>query len=192
MLCKQLPAWSKFKFCLLELSGIFSFSWIFSIHSWLNLQFWNLRFISINCYLNKAVLKKEKDETFLMEQLIGIHLPMQGTRVRFLVQEDYTCRGATKPPCSTTTEPELSGPKTTATKPNHPRASAPQQEAITARTPCTTRKSSSHSPQLKKAHAQQQRPSTAKINKMKRRWWNIFKTEPYSVEKTGDDGYINC
>ena len=63
-----------------------------------------------------------------MEQLIGIHLPMQGTRVRFLVQEDYTCRGATKPPCSTTTEPELSGPKTTATKPNHPRASAPQQE----------------------------------------------------------------
>ena len=27
----------------------------------------------------------------------GVHLPMQGTRVRALVQEDPTCHGATKP-----------------------------------------------------------------------------------------------
>ena len=28
---------------------------------------------------------------------VKIHLPLQGTRVRALVQEDPTCRGATKP-----------------------------------------------------------------------------------------------
>ena len=28
---------------------------------------------------------------------VKIHLPMQGTRIRSLVQEDPTCRGATKP-----------------------------------------------------------------------------------------------
>ena len=32
-----------------------------------------------------------------MAQWLRIHLPMQGTRVRALVQEDPTCRGATKP-----------------------------------------------------------------------------------------------
>ena len=32
-----------------------------------------------------------------MAQWLKIHLPMQGTRVRALVQEDPTCRGATKP-----------------------------------------------------------------------------------------------
>ena len=30
---------------------------------------------------------------------LRIYLPMQGTRVRSLVQEDSTCRGATKPMC---------------------------------------------------------------------------------------------
>ena len=33
----------------------------------------------------------------LVAQWLRIHLPMQGTRVRALVQEDPTCRGATKP-----------------------------------------------------------------------------------------------
>ena len=33
----------------------------------------------------------------LVAQLVRIHLPMQGTRVRALVLEDPTCRGATKP-----------------------------------------------------------------------------------------------
>ena len=32
-------------------------------------------------------------------QWLRIHLPMQGTWVRALVQEDPTCRGATKPVC---------------------------------------------------------------------------------------------
>ena len=35
--------------------------------------------------------------TSLVVQWLRIHLPMQGTRVRTLVQEDPTCRGATKP-----------------------------------------------------------------------------------------------
>ena len=33
----------------------------------------------------------------LVAQWLRIYLPMQGTRVRSLVQEDPTCRGATKP-----------------------------------------------------------------------------------------------
>ena len=35
--------------------------------------------------------------TSLMAPWLGIRLPMQGTRVRALVREDPTCRGATKP-----------------------------------------------------------------------------------------------
>ena len=37
--------------------------------------------------------------TSLMAQWVRIRLPMQGTRVRALVWEDPTCRGATKPVC---------------------------------------------------------------------------------------------
>ena len=33
----------------------------------------------------------------LVAQWLRIHLPMQGTRVRALVRENPTCRGATKP-----------------------------------------------------------------------------------------------
>ena len=33
----------------------------------------------------------------LVTQWLKIRLPMQGTQVRALVQEDPTCRGATKP-----------------------------------------------------------------------------------------------
>ena len=35
----------------------------------------------------------------LVAQWLRIHLPMQGTRVQALVQEDPTCHGATKPAC---------------------------------------------------------------------------------------------
>ena len=34
-----------------------------------------------------------------MVQCIGVHLPRQETQVQSLVQEDPTCRGATKPTC---------------------------------------------------------------------------------------------
>ena len=35
--------------------------------------------------------------TSLVVQWLRIRLPVQGTRVRALVQKDPTCRGATKP-----------------------------------------------------------------------------------------------
>ena len=35
----------------------------------------------------------------LVAQWLRIRLPVQGTRVRALVREDPTCRGATKPMC---------------------------------------------------------------------------------------------
>ena len=53
-------------------------------------------------------------------------------------------------PCATTTEARV------------PRAHAPQREATAMRSPRTATKSSPHSPQLEKAHAQQQRPNVAK------------------------------
>ena len=42
-------------------------------------------------------LQELKYWDFLVVQWLRICLPMQGTWVRFLVQEDPTCRGATKP-----------------------------------------------------------------------------------------------
>ena len=41
--------------------------------------------------------QKIKIRASLVVQWLRIHLPMQGTRVRALVREDSTCRGATKP-----------------------------------------------------------------------------------------------
>ena len=41
---------------------------------------------------------KEKDTwTSLVVQWLRIHLPMKGTQVQSLVQEDPSCRGATEP-----------------------------------------------------------------------------------------------
>ena len=41
--------------------------------------------------------KNLQKRTSLVAQWLRIRLPMQGTRVRSLVQEDPTCRRATKP-----------------------------------------------------------------------------------------------
>ena len=41
--------------------------------------------------------RKPFPETSVVAQWLRIHLPMQGTRVRALAQEDPTCHGATKP-----------------------------------------------------------------------------------------------
>ena len=43
------------------------------------------------------ILKQPDFGTSLVAQWLRIRLPMQGTRVRALVREDPTCRGATKP-----------------------------------------------------------------------------------------------
>ena len=44
-------------------------------------------------------IKNSRFQTSLVAQWLRICLPMQGTRVRALVREDLTCRGATKPVC---------------------------------------------------------------------------------------------
>ena len=50
-----------------------------------------------NFWTSKDTIKKVKRGASLVAQWLGICLPMQGTWVQFLVQEDPTCRGATKP-----------------------------------------------------------------------------------------------
>ena len=42
-------------------------------------------------------IKKQTTRAFLVAQWLGICLPMQGTRVRALVQEDPICHGAAEP-----------------------------------------------------------------------------------------------
>ena len=66
----------------------------------------------------------------LVAQWLRIRLPMQGTRVRALVWEDPTCRGATKPVRHSygARVPQLWSPCATTTEARVPRARAPQQE----------------------------------------------------------------
>ena len=102
----------------------------------------------------------------LVAQWLKIHLPTQETQVRALVQEDPTCRGATKPVHHNywAHVPQL-------LKPTRPRARALQQEKPLqweARAPHTGC-GELCSPQLKKAHAQQQRPKAAKNNLKKKK-----------------------
>ena len=83
----------------------------------------------------------------------GVCLPVQGTRVRALVREDPTCRGATGP-VSHNYWACASG------------ACAPRQGggAAIVRGPRTMMKSGPHLPQLERALAQKRGPNTA-INK---------------------------
>ena len=46
---------------------------------------------------NNVSIKVKHFRASLVAQWLRIRLPMQGTRVRALVREDPTCRGATKP-----------------------------------------------------------------------------------------------
>ena len=50
------------------------------------------------CIINNIHLKISRG-TSLVAQWLRICLPMQGTRIQSLVQEDPTCRGTTKPVC---------------------------------------------------------------------------------------------
>ena len=62
---------------------------------------WRLVNVSWNTLISwrvdKATRKSRRGGASLVVQWLRIRLPMQGTRVRALVQEDPTCRGATKP-----------------------------------------------------------------------------------------------
>ena len=46
-----------------------------------------------------AIIKKIRDRASLVAQWLRVCLPVQGTWVRALVQEDPTCHGATKHMC---------------------------------------------------------------------------------------------
>ena len=48
-------------------------------------------------YLDKNTIQKDTCRASLVAQWLRVCLPMQGTRVRALVWEDPTCRGATRP-----------------------------------------------------------------------------------------------
>ena len=98
-------------------------------------------------------IKQEKQKhgllgAFLVVQCLGIHLVRQGTLIQSLVQEDFTCPGATKPVCHNywdcALEPEFYNERSHHDKkPGHG-------------------KSSLHSPQPEKVWVQQWRPTTAK------------------------------
>ena len=83
----------------------------------------------------------------LVAQWLGICLPMQGTRVRALVWEDPTCRGAAGPVSH-----------------NYWACAPQQEEAAIVRGPRTAVKGGPRLPQLEKALAQRRGPNTA-INK---------------------------
>ena len=84
--------------------------------------------------------QNDKFGTSLVAQWLRIHLPMQGTRVWYLVREDPICHGATKPmhhnywgPCTETTEarahvPQLLSLSAATTDAHTPRARALQLE----------------------------------------------------------------
>ena len=111
-------------------------------------------------------------QTFLLVQWMRIHLPMQGTWVWPLVQEDSTCHRAAKPgtpilsPHSKAHEPQywvrILQPSSHNYWAHEPRAWALQPEKPPQWEACAPVKSSPHWLQLEKAHMQQQRPSTAK------------------------------
>ena len=55
------------------------------------------KLMQFNIKKPKHPVKKWAEGASLVAQWLRIHLPMQETWVRALVQEDPTCRGATKP-----------------------------------------------------------------------------------------------
>ena len=125
-----------------------------------------------------------------MVQWLRIRLPMQGTWVWVLVQEDPTCRGATKPVChnywACALQPVSHNYWAHALQLLKPACSRARMlqllksvrlESCSAtrgdtamRNLRTTTNSSPRSPQLEKAHAQQQRPSAAKKQTNKQNW----------------------
>ena len=97
-----------------------------------------------NIHLKNANLKPQLS-TSLMVQWLGIHLPMQETRVQTLVQEDSRCCEAMKPMHLNYWAREARLPK-----PEHSRACAPQEKSPQWEARTLRLKSSLHSRQLEK------------------------------------------
>ena len=132
----------------------------------------------------RPFLLKVNKGTSLVAQWLRIRLPMQGTWVRALVQEDPICCRTTKPVChnywACALEPASHNYwslHATTTEACVPRARAPNK-----RSHRTATKNSPRSPQLEKAHAQQQRPNTA-INK----YINLLKNKNKNGQRTWID-----
>lgn len=100
-------------------------------------------------------------------QWVRTRLPVQRTRVRSLAQKDPTHLRAAKPVRHSTEpfkarEPQILSPCAATTEGLAPEPTLWTREDTAASNPRTTAKSSPRSPQLGKAHSQQQRPSPAK------------------------------
>ena len=120
-------------------------------------------------------LIRSRGGTSLVAQWLRTHLPMLGTQVRALVQEDTTCHGATKPVChnywACALEPVSHNywahvPQLL--KPTRSRACVPQLLSLRAATTeaCVPR---AHAPQQEKpsqweAHAPQRRVASTRCN----------------------------
>ena len=117
-------------------------------------QHFHLLFLVVTAASNSLPLKSHLG-TSLVVQKLRIHLPMQGTQVWFLIQEDPTCCRATKPVHHNywAHMPRAHVPQEE--KPLHWEAWATQAE----RSPCSS--------QLEEAHTQQRRPSQKQIHKFK-------------------------
>ena len=105
----------------------------------------------------KNIMLEGRKGTPLVEQWIRICLPMQGTRVQFLVREDSTWYRAPKPVCHNYWAFMLQLLKPAHTEP------VLHEKCHQMRSPRTAAESSPHSPPLEKACAQQQRPRATNI-----------------------------
>ena len=117
-------------------------------------------------FTSRVCLQGLRYRASLVAQWLRIRLPMQGTRFRALVRENPTCRGATKPVCHNywAWALEPASPNYLAHMPQLLSPCSATREATTMRSQHIAMKNSHHSPQLEKAHVQQQRPNAAKIN----------------------------
>ena len=70
------------------------YTWYVKTHQVVYFKY--VQFIIHQLYLNKVVISKCQRAS-LVAQWLRVCLPMRGTRVRALVWEDPTCRGATRP-----------------------------------------------------------------------------------------------
>ena len=98
----------------------------------------------------------------LVAQWLGVLLPMQGTWVRALVQEDPTCRGATGPVCHSCWACALEPVCHNGWNPRAWSACSTTGEGTAVRSLRAAAGSGPRSPRLGKAHTQQQGPNTAK------------------------------
>ena len=95
-------------------------------------------------------------------QWLRICLPIQVTRVRFLLWEDTTCQGATKPVCPNYWVHVLETESFNYWSPCTLRLCSTTKGATAMGSLCIAMKSNPRLPHLEKAHMQQRRPRAAK------------------------------